>query len=285
MNVKRAIKHKIWRTYSFILSKLFPYPEGILSEDLSFFARNSYLVKENILSDSLMSELDASVKAVLSDITKLNEYPFAGNHVKYNNVDIDELRNVRNFISVKDPFVELPILYKVLTLKYVEDLIFSILGTKAALTGINVRRSFVNDLPEIDTNLFHVDGNGGRVIKLFIYLDDVDSVLDGPTQIFRTSADVKPWNWAKSYRMSADELKRYYGEDSLVNLTNLKRGVQVADTTSFHRGLKVKSKDRFMVTFSFTNHVEYFNKKRAQKVLIDKNIKKSMFRYCHKVNS
>ena len=42
------------------------------------------------------------------------------------------------------------------------------------LTSINLRKSFINNLQDAETNIYHKDENSFNLLKVFIYLNDVD---------------------------------------------------------------------------------------------------------------
>lgn len=275
MKLRRPLKHAVWRGYSKLLSAVFRSDNTNYLTELDDFKSNSYIVKRDVLDVEFLNRLRLAIDEKLSSreyITEIGADNYGGS--------IENFKKQTNFLTLKDPFINIPELLKILENQYVTEMLLGILGARAALTGINVRKSIKNDRAPETTNFFHVDGNGGRVIKLFIYFNDVVTVADGPTQLFATSAERKPWGWANDYRVSYAELADFYGAENLVSLFNRVGGVQIVDTTSFHRGLKVESRSRLMATFSFTNHIEYFSKRMAQRIFLPMDAPSPLFRYC-----
>ena len=120
----------------------------------------------------------------------------------------------------------------------------------------NLRKSFVNDLSPITTQLFHRDKNSIKFFKFFMYLNDVDTPEDGPLTLVKNSWNKVPVYHHMKHRWSEQEMKNEYGEDSLLYLTAKKGDLIAASTTSFHRGTKPTRKERIMLTINYVIHPE-----------------------------
>jgi hypothetical protein len=75
------------------------------------------------------------------------------------------------------------------------------------LTFAKIIYSFKNSILPIDTQLFHSDFDGVKLIKVFIYLDEVKSLANGPTQfIDKTNIfKIKNKNILKKWPLRTDE--------------------------------------------------------------------------------
>jgi Phytanoyl-CoA dioxygenase (PhyH) len=137
------------------------------------------------------------------------------------------------------------------------DIAAAYLGCMPAMGGLNLRKSFVNDLPDMETNHFHCDGNSPRFLKFFLYMNDVDA-LGGPFCYVAGSHTKKPFDWRRKYHWSREEIESYYGPDAIRLMTGKVGDLIIADTTGFHRGVKVQSAPRRMLTIDYTIHREYW---------------------------
>lgn len=126
------------------------------------------------------------------------------------------------------------------------------LNAPAGVSGVNLRKSFANDLPVFDTLYFHSDPNSPRFLKFFFYLNDVEDPSHGPFCYVRGSHRLKFAGWKRQYRFTADELRQHYPEDAFLAMTARVGDLVIADTTGFHCGLKAKTRDRRMLTVNYT---------------------------------
>jgi hypothetical protein len=120
-----------------------------------------------------------------------------------------------------------------------------------AVGTLNLRKSFANTLPDAQTTLYHCDRNSPYMLKFFLYLDDVEEIDDGPFTYVEGSAYEKPKGWLENHRVPDEEIERIYGKEKIKPLTAKKGDVLTAITTGYHKGQKVVSKDRTMLTLNF----------------------------------
>jgi hypothetical protein len=168
-------------------------------------------------------------------------------------------RSLTNFAAVDQPLCACPASVAIAF----DDLLFDIaagyLACVPAVGGCNLRKSFVNDITEFDTLYFHADPNSPKFLKFFCYLNDVD-VRGGPFCYVRGSHRDKFRGWCSKYRWTHDEIAAIYGESRIMNLTANVGDLIVADTNGFHRGTKVQSADRSMLTIDYVIHTEFDGK-------------------------
>lgn len=129
-----------------------------------------------------------------------------------------------------------------------------------ALTNVNLRISHPTEQPEFGNLFFHVDPRTPPYLKFFIYLNDVDSIEHGPFTYVKGSHKnkIKGWRDKENKRLPMDAMVRHYGKEAIMHMLGKAGDLIVADTTGFHRGTKVKSRDRHMITAHYCFHPEMF---------------------------
>jgi hypothetical protein len=166
------------------------------------------------------------------------------------------MRQHTNYVSIANPAVTCPTVWKAAFHPLLIDIAHSYLNCVPAVGGLNLRKSYVNDLPEFDTLYFHVDPNSPRFLKFFFYLNDVDE-NGGPFCYVRGSHKKRFPGWRSKGRWTLEEMTKVYGAENVLNLTANLGDMIVADTNGFHRGTKVVSRDRFMLTVDYSIHEEF----------------------------
>jgi ectoine hydroxylase-related dioxygenase (phytanoyl-CoA dioxygenase family) len=166
------------------------------------------------------------------------------------------VRGRTNFLAVHDPFLNCPSTVDLAFGDALLDVATAYLECPPAVGGGNLRKSFVNDLPDFDTLHFHSDPNSSRFLKFFFYLHDVDEG-GGPFCYVVGSHREKFRGWRRKYRWTPREIEARYGRDRITYVTAAAGDIVVADTTGFHRGTKVRTADRSMLTVDFVVHPEF----------------------------
>ena len=178
-----------------------------------------------------------------------------GEHCIYHSSQSDlpqsGVRDQELYMSVKQPLVRVPEIAKVIFNKHILEIVKCFFKCVPAVGTLNLRKSFANDLEPDQTNLYHCDNNSPLLFKLFLYLNDVEKIEDGPFTYVEGSAIDKPSNWRDGHRVPDEGILAAYGEDRIKNLTAKKGDVLAAVTTGYHKGQKVRSKDRSMLTLNF----------------------------------
>lgn len=170
-----------------------------------------------------------------------------------------------NYAQVLDPLVDCRAVVKAAFDELLIDIAAKYLGCLPGVGGLNLRKSYVNELGDFDTLYFHTDPNSPKFLKFFFYLNDVDE--DGGPFCFVRGSHVKKFRgWRDKYRWTYDEIAAEYGAESILNLTANLGDLVVADTTGFHRGTKVRSKPRGMLTVDYVVHVEFQGKQEPFKI-------------------
>jgi hypothetical protein len=162
-----------------------------------------------------------------------------------------EAREKELFMSVTNPLYNVPEIGDILFDDRIVNIAKCYFKCMPAIGTLNLRKSFANNLPDAQTTLFHCDRNSPYMLKFFLYLDDVEEIDDGPFTYVEGSAYDKPIGWLENHRVPDKEIERIYGKEKIKPLTAKKGDVLTAITTGYHKGQKVVSKDRTMLTLNF----------------------------------
>lgn len=169
-----------------------------------------------------------------------------------------ELRKTEAFTAIEQPLLCIPsILDVIFDSPLLHDIASQYCGAPVGLSGLNLRKSFVNSREEIETQVYHVDPNSPRFLKMFFYLNDVD-IDGGPFQYVENSYKTKFEGWQDPYRRTDAEVHSIYGTEKVHRLTGKVGDVVMADTNAFHKGTKPKSADRGLLTIDWCIHPEFF---------------------------
>lgn len=167
-------------------------------------------------------------------------------------------RDLTNYASVRQPFIDCPSAVPLAFLPICEGIATAYLEAPPAVGGVNLRKSFVNDIPEFDTLLFHVDPNSPKFLKFFFYLHDVGPGGGGFCYV-RGSHRRRFRGWTRKYRWTRSELLAHFPESGFVEVHAKKGDLIVADTNGFHAGTKARAADRAMLTVDYLLHRDFYS--------------------------
>lgn len=107
------------------------------------------------------------------------------------------------------------------------------------------------------SQLWHRDPEDRQLIKVFVYLDDVDADT-GPFQYVlrshsRNEEGFKTPRYRDSRRVTDEDMEATYPHNGWKACTGPAGSLIVADTVGFHKGGKPKSRDRILVTMTYTS--------------------------------
>lgn len=180
------------------------------------------------------------------------------------------IRKMTNGVSIKQPILNLPELINICTDLKVVSAIQKYFQTKNLYIGyVKVRRFFKNRLPEFDTNFFHYDDNGKNLVKLVLYLNNINSKNDGPFVYVINSKTNKPkikQNKINKYMIPEKEVSKFYGKKLVKEAYGVAGSGFLADTIGFHKGIKNTSKDRYVVYINYVTNREYNGKGERLKI-------------------
>jgi len=125
-----------------------------------------------------------------------------------------------------------------------------------SLTSANLRKSYSHSDPPGGNQLFHIDQNSRKYLKVFFYLNKVE-VGGGPFMYVKGTNRLKHYGWDSKYLWSHREIRDIYGIDNIIPLPADVGDVIVAATANgFHCGLKPLSDERSLLALAYGVHSE-----------------------------
>jgi hypothetical protein len=180
-----------------------------------------------------------------------------------------EAKSTKPYIQVLQPFLNVPKINSFVFDKLITEVAGAYIGCMPALSTCNLRKSFVNNLQEQGTQIYHVDPNSPKFVKVFVYLNDVDE-FGGPFSFVEGSHtkkfELNGLNWNSKYSWDLHTINSIYGEEKVKLMTAKKGDVIIADTNGWHRGTKPTKKERTMLTIDYACHPEFFEIKQTFKI-------------------
>ena len=212
-----------------------------------------YVKIENFLDTNLIDTLNQKVEGILSD---------ASHNANQSKIAQNDARKNQLYIQVFQPFLNVPEILPFVFNDFIVDVAGAYLDCMPLLSTCNLRKSFINNLPEGGTQIYHIDPNSPRFLKFFIYLNDVD--LEGGPFCYVEGSHTKKFkingvNWNSQYSWNLDSINQIYGQDKVKYLTAKKGDLLVADTNGWHRGTKPINSERTMLTLDYACHPEFFD--------------------------
>ncbi|MGH9947778.1 MAG: phytanoyl-CoA dioxygenase family protein [Pyrinomonadaceae bacterium] len=133
-------------------------------------------------------------------------------------------------------------------------------GMIAKLRYYNVWKTFASNGAARESQLWHFDREDNYILKMFLYLDDVDEGA-GPisyapgTHRKGSSRAIKPEYFIEGgvRRTTDEQMNAVFPKDRWVTGVGKKGTIVFADTRGFHKGGEARTKDRLMYTCMFTS--------------------------------
>ena len=185
------------------------------------------------------------------------------------NDTLETAKKITNGISVKDPLIAIPSIIDVIQNSFIQGVVTGYYESIPQLTFTKARISFCDSIGPRDTQFWHCDPGSYRVLKVLIYLNDVD-LNGGPFEIISGTHFNKFEGWDSITRHDDQELKEIYDKNLFKKITAKVGDIIFADATAFHRGNVPITKDRLILILNFCVHDEYGLP--YQKVKIKKDI-------------
>ena len=152
-----------------------------------------------------------------------------------------------------------PLLKVALDVKLLE-IVASYLGLWPCLHSVAGWLNYSTDAPAETSQLWHRDPEDLKLVKVFIYLEDVEEA-QGPftyipkTQPFGSRAPQALRCQAK--RIDDDRMRRFFPPERWKVCTGPAGTMIVADTVGFHRGGKPTTGTRLLITFTYTSGIPF----------------------------
>ena len=150
-----------------------------------------------------------------------------------------------------DPLLKLALDRKLL------EIVSSYLGLWPCLHSVGAWLNYPTDTPAQISQLWHRDPEDLRLIKVFIYLADVDEQRGPFTYIPRThpfgAEAAGAQKLEKKKRVPDDRMNRVFPPESWRVCTGPAGTMILADTLGYHRGGKPIAGRRILITFTYTS--------------------------------
>ena len=113
--------------------------------------------------------------------------------------------------------------------------------------------------------MFHVDRNSPRLMKCFMYLNDVDEdggpfvFVEGSRKNMPKGNDGRAFYYSNSHRMPDEWVEQNFEKDSIRKMTaNMGDMIISNQTGAYHKGWKPTENERAMLTTNWVIHPEDF---------------------------
>lgn len=124
----------------------------------------------------------------------------------------------------------------------------------------NVWKTFASNGTSRESQLWHVDREDNYILKMFLYLDDVDEGA-GPftyargTQRNGRNRAIEPEYFLEGgvRRTTDEQMKAVLPESDWIKCTGKRGTLILADTAGYHKGGEARTKDRLMYTCMYTS--------------------------------
>ena len=257
---------------------------------------DNIIEKANYFFDKNLN-LGAAVNVGSLKENELTTYGAARKEVEQNNKNfylkeqdfnkgVEFYRNLTNGISIKEPLLNINKISQIVSDENILNLVREYLNEKKVYIGfIKLRRFFCNNLPDFDTNYFHFDDNSDKILKCIIYLNDIITADDG-SFVYVKNSHINPMpskqEYIGKYARTDDQIIEFYGKDSIVKVLGGKGTILFADTLGYHKGIKPKNRDRYILYVNYVLEEEYGGRGLKQKApihLMKNSNNKELFKF------
>lgn len=152
-----------------------------------------------------------------------------------------------------------PLLKVALDVKLLE-IVASYLGLWPCLHAVAGWLNYSTDAPAETSQLWHRDPEDLKLVKVFIYLEDVEEAQGPFTYIPRTQpfgARAPQALKCQTKRVDDERMRKFFAPERWQVCTGPAGTMIVADTVGFHRGGKPTTGTRLLVTFTYTSGIPF----------------------------
>ena len=140
----------------------------------------------------------------------------------------------QNFIEIFENYFELPLNYK----------------------GVDIRKD-INDGNKIETRLWHLDSEDGKIIKILFYLKEVDTNTGPFTYIKKNIVDKKKMiqNGFIGTRIEDEKMNKVCKKQDILEFTNIDYNFAIVDTANIYRQGKIPETNRYSTFFCYNSKI------------------------------
>lgn len=203
------------------------------------------------------AEIDSTVKTILNDREEeLKILKAAANDVKTVG---EKTFNVELFGSLLN-FEQDDVLAKFALQETLLNIADAYFGMLVKLRYYNVWLTFATDGESRESQLWHFDREDNYILKIFMYLGDVDEGAGPFTYAPKTHRkgklrNVNPEHFFEGVvqRSTDEQMAAVVPREDWIKAVGKKGTIVFADTRGFHKGGEAREKDRLMYTCMFTS--------------------------------
>ena len=219
--------------FAFNSKKIFNHDSFETTKINNEIEKNGFTILKNFFDKNSIIK----IKKKFEEQINKNKDLYISENINYKVSGIKNLSDKIQDVTLKEPLINIPELINIITDLRIKTIADNYFKSETFITGINLRKSYANKLSSSGTQMFHVDRNSYKILKFFIYLNDVTSD-DGPTMIVKGTNKRKHSFWYHKHRYSDEEIYNIYGKNSVEELIANIGDIQIADTTGYHKGKK-----------------------------------------------
>lgn len=202
-----------------------------------------------VIYPNVLNEIDSE-----SIINSVNNKRFTQNNIKINNFDLYDPNNkgVWWFKENHEELYHNNIVQTILTDENLLHMVHSYFNTTPIIHGVNFWATYPGERES--THVFHQDWDDMKLLKVFVYLNDVDSD-NGPHFYIKSSLHkiikkaILPKGHSGANRIEDNFFSNY--RDDIMEITGNTGTLIVEDTKGFHKGSVVKTGKRFIFQILF----------------------------------
>lgn len=261
-----------------------------IKKEINFFNENDWLIQRNLIDKKILKKIKSKIKKKLNskniyspkdcsfidkkNYKKILDYNNKSwlNFPKMNSEDIKKGLNTwkkkSSYVIIKNSHLLAPEILKIAKDKKINEILNGYYPkSKFKLTFAKVILSFANKIFPVDTQLFHNDFDSARLVKVFLYLDDVLSVKDGPTQFIEGTNVYKNKNSKKfnklPMRLTDNLIKKNFKKNKKKSFIGKAGDALFLNTGILHRGKKPKIRNREILILSYSIHDEIYSTQKS----------------------